>query len=288
MAKNTRGNASAREELKVFLRARRAEVAPEAVGITRGSRRLARGLRREEVAAIAGVGLTWYTWLEQGRGINVSIDVLGRIATALRLTESDRAYLLALAGHSLSGVRDYKSETHEALRAALASIQTSPAVIVNPRFDMLATNALANSVFEPESYDGPFAENMFWRAFMDPVRRALYPSWTERITYSLGLLRTNYATRVGDPHFEELLHALRSVSKEFTPMWENCKTVPLAPARTSLHPRRLGLLNVCSTRFMIPENPGFLMLVYVAADSATADIYNREAERLRHCERNHR
>jgi transcriptional regulator with XRE-family HTH domain len=271
----------AREELKAFLRARRAELSPEALGLTRGKRRLTPGLRREEVAQLAGVGLTWYTWLEQGRNIRVSATVLDRIATALRLSHSDKAYLFVLAGHSLSTVGNDKSEIDEAIKLALSSIETSPAVIVNPRFDMLATNALADTVFEPAAYEGPFVDNMFWRAYMDPVRRGLYIEWTERLMNSLGLLRANYASRVGDPHFEELLDSLREASDQFTQMWGSCRTASLAPARTSLRCRNLGLLNVWSTRFTIPENPGFLMLVYAPSDTETADIFNREAERLR-------
>ena len=87
-----------RTELKAFLRSRRAALAPEAVGLPRGGRRLTPGLRREEVAALAEVGLTWYTWLEQGRAINVSAAALARIARALRLDATDEAYLFSLAG----------------------------------------------------------------------------------------------------------------------------------------------------------------------------------------------
>jgi transcriptional regulator with XRE-family HTH domain len=273
--------ADARDELKAFLRARRAELSPETVGLPRGSRRLTPGLRREEVAQLAGVGLTWYPWLEQGRNIRVSTEVLDHIATALRLSHSDKAYLFALAGHSPPVTNASQPIIGEPIELALASIETSPAIIVNPRFDMLATNGLADSVFEPGSYEGPFSENMFWRAYMDPVRRTLYVDWTERLTHSLGLLRANYASRIGDPHFEELLYALQNASDEFREMWGDCRTVSLSPARTRLGPRRLGLLNVWSTRFIIPERPGFLMLVYVPADDETAGIFEREASRLR-------
>lgn len=281
MTSSMREGSKAREELKAFLRARRAELSPEAIGLARGTRRLTPGLRREEVAQLAGVGLTWYTWLEQGRNIRASAGVLERIAAALHLSYTDKAYLFALAGHSVSVASNGQSELDEALRVALNSIEVSPAVIVNPRFDMLATNVLADTVFEPKAYEGSFAENMFWRAYMDPVRRSLYVNWTERMMHSVGLLRANYASRVGDPRFEELLYALRNASDEFTQMWQKSRTVPLAPARTSLRPRRLGLLNVWSTRFAIPESPGFLMLVYVPADAETSDIYKSEAERLR-------
>ena len=96
-----------RTELKAFLRTRRAALTPEAAGLPRGSRRLTPGLRREEVAALAEVGVTWYTWLEQGRAINVSAAALTRIARALSLSPTDEAYLFALMGLSRTDVPEH-------------------------------------------------------------------------------------------------------------------------------------------------------------------------------------
>lgn len=272
--------AEAREELKAFLRARRAELSPELVGLPRGSRRLTPGLRREEVAQLAGVGLTWYTWLEQGRKIRVSAEVLDRIATALRLPDSDKAYLFALSGHSLSTNGNDKSEIDEAIKLALASIETSPAIIVNPRFDIVASNALAHAMFELEICESPFADNLIWRAFMDPALRTSSPERTDRRKSAVGILRSNYASRIGDPHFEELLNALREASDEFARTWDNCHTESLAPARFHLKLPRWGDLNICAAGFTIPEHPGFLMVVYAPTDEETAGIFRREASRL--------
>ena len=281
MPSNGTERPSRRGELRAFLRARRAEVSPDAVGLPRGARRLTPGLRREEVAQLAGVGVTWYTWLEQGRNIRVSAEALDRIATALRLSHSDKVYLFALADHSLPASTNDKSEIGGPVKLALASIESSPAIVVNPRFDIVVSNPLAHSVFELDAYEGRFARNMFWRAFKDPAWDGLTPMRTGRLKSSLGILRSNYASRVGDPHFEELLQALRETSEEFAQAWENCRTESLAPACIPMESRRLGRLNVWATAFTIPENPGFLMVVYAPADPETADIYNREAERLR-------
>jgi transcriptional regulator with XRE-family HTH domain len=273
--------ANAREELKAFLRARRAELPPETVGLPRGSRRLTPGLRREEVAQLAGVGLTWYTWLEQGRNIRASAEVLDRIAAALRLSHSDKAYLFALAGHPLPTDGNGKSEIDEAIKLALSSIETSPAIIVDPRFDIVASNALAHAMFELGAWEGPFSDNLIWRAFMDPALRTLSPTRTDRRKSAVGILRSNYASRIGDPHFEELLHALRESSDEFARTWDNCSTESLAPARIQLNSPRLGYLNICAAGFTIPEHPGFLMIVYAPADEKTADLFRREGTRSR-------
>jgi transcriptional regulator with XRE-family HTH domain len=271
----------ARGELKAFLRARRAELPPETVGFPRGSRRLTPGLRREEVAQLAGVGLTWYTWLEQGRNIRVSAEVLDRIATALRLSNSDKAYLFALAGHPLSSNDYCKSEIDEAIKLALASIEMSPAIIVNPRFDIVSSNALAHSMFELDSYEGPFVDNLIWRAFMDPAVQTVSPTRTDRRRSAVGILRSNYASRIGDPHFELLLRALREASDDFARTWDHCSTESLAPARFHLNSPRLGNLSICAACFTIPEHPGFLMIIYAPADEGTAAAFRREASRLR-------
>jgi len=272
--------ADAREELKAFLRARRAELSPDTVGLPRGARRLTPGLRREEVAHLAGVGLTWYTWLEQGRNIRVSVEVLDRIAAALRLSPSDKAYLFALAGHSPRVADAGKPAISDALKLALNSIETSPAVIVNPRFDIITANALASSLFELDHSAGPFACNLIWRAFMDPDLRSPTPSRSERRKSAVGILRSNYASRIGDPHFEELLQALRETSDEFAKTWDNCRTESLAPARFHLESPRLGRLSICAAGFTIPEHPGFLMIVYAPADDETATAFRRESSRL--------
>jgi transcriptional regulator with XRE-family HTH domain len=195
-----------RTELSAFLRARRAELSPEAVGLQRGPRRLTPGLRREEVASLACIGATWYTWLEQGRNIQASPAVLDRIAKDLRLSTSDRAYLFALAMGQM----------------------TSAA----------------------------------------PVSGAL------------GLFRSNYASRVGDPSFEELVRDLRHASPEFVQMWEARHTEPLAPEPFEFLSDRLGRLSVHSTRFCIPTHPGFLMLVLVPANEATAHNFAMAAGRV--------
>ena len=111
-----------RNELKAFLRTRRAMLTPEAVGLPRGTRRLTPGLRREEVATLADVGLTWYTWLEQGRDINVSAAALTRIARALSLSATDETYLFSLMGLSRTEV----SEHHFTLPPVTGSVVSVP------------------------------------------------------------------------------------------------------------------------------------------------------------------
>ena len=167
-----------RRLLREFLIAKRAAISPEAAGLPRRARRRTPGLRREEVAVLASVGVTWYTWLEQGRGIQVSADTLNRIARALRLTASDRAYLFALAEVSHQDLEQREETLDENMQAALDGFQAGPAMITGPFFDVEAFNSVADRIFRFADCDGPFARNHVWRFFMDPVRRSLYAEWS--------------------------------------------------------------------------------------------------------------
>jgi transcriptional regulator with XRE-family HTH domain len=264
-----------RIELATFLRARRARLQPEDVGLARARRRLTPGLRREEVAALAGVGLTWYTWLEQGRDIQVSSATLQNIARALRLSASDEIYVSTLAGTSTSATISeigHRRESAEldATSAFLQSVTKSIAMVLDARLDVVAFNRLADATFSFAELDGPFSRNHVWRAFMDPQRRRVYPAFDAHIPSFVGLLRVRYASHVGDPAFEDLLDALRTKSAEFDRMWSAQATAPLDYAPTSsLRAPGIGTIHGRSVRFTLPNHPEHALFAIVAADGRT-------------------
>jgi transcriptional regulator with XRE-family HTH domain len=265
-----------REELKAFLQARRAAATPAALGIKVGNRRRAPGLRREEVAAAADVGVTWYTWLEQGREIRVSREALGRIAQALQLSQSDTRYLFTLAAEEDSGLN--RSEPDERVRLAVGSIDRCPAWAVDPLFNVIAFNRLADLVYHFDEVTGPFAENHLWRLFADPKRIRLYSAaWGLVATSGVGILRANYAARAGDPAFESLLAALREFP-EFVQRWDAQYTAATSQLLTGeFYPDDLGRLSVYSLRLLFPELPGFVLFVIPPADEATGAVFERLA-----------
>ena len=167
-----------RAELGALLKARRAAIAPEAVGLPRGHRRLTPGLRREELASLANIGVTWYTWLEQGREIKISPAALGRIAGALQLSPTDEAYLFLLAG--------LEPQTRKTLDDAVPSwVQLTldmfrgPAMAFNARLDVLTFNRLADALYEFDDGLAPFPRNHLWNAFANPRRQRLYVDWDD-------------------------------------------------------------------------------------------------------------
>src|SRR5579872_1919297 len=137
-----------RHSLGEFLRSRRARLSPGAVGLPEGVRRRTPGLRREEVAQLAGVGATWYTWLEQGREVRPSVEVLGALARALRLDPAERQHLFTLAGRPLPETRTVGPEhVGEPLKRMLASLTMQPAYVLGRRWDILAWNPAAAALF---------------------------------------------------------------------------------------------------------------------------------------------
>jgi hypothetical protein len=268
-----------RTELKEFLRVRRESLSPEAVGLTGGRRRRVRGLRREEVAAAAGVGVSWYTWLEQGRAINVSRHALRRIARALHMTATDEAYFLRLAGADPvpspatrgGGIEPYMQQVLDAMGAV-------PAYLVGPCIDVLAFNRLADMVFDLSGTDGTLASNDAWRLFVDFERRALYrDQWEELALRTVGVLRSHHATRLGDPHFAALLKALRAASTEFERLWNSGCTAALETVEVALHHPRLGPLQVAMVRLSLPLEPDSFVSVHPPVDARTAAVFARLA-----------
>jgi transcriptional regulator with XRE-family HTH domain len=265
-----------RRELRDFLIARRAAVSPTSAGLPAGTRRRTPGLRREELATLASVGVTWYTWLEQGRDIRVSADTLDRIAVALRLTPTDTAYLFSLAGvpRAETIVDGQRIALDSGVQSVLDAFQ-APAFVVGSSWDVEAFNAMADRIYGFTDTSGPFAigpfaRNHMWRFFMDPDRRAVYLDWSELAQIAVGILRTAYARRVGDPYFDSLIRALTEGSREFKKLWNAQQTAPLTPDRVRLSVPKIGELTVMSMRLRFSGGNDSLLMLLPPADEPSA------------------
>ena len=264
-------------ELKMFLRSRRAVLRPEDVGLTPNGRRRAVGLRREELAWLAGVSVSWYTWLEQGRSIRFSAPALRRIARALRLSPHDEAYFLAL-----SGIADAKPAASvtvgEHVQAALDAVKTAPALIWDKVLDVVAYNRLADEVFEFEAFDGPFALSQWWRVFRDPVRRALYgDDWEEVARRTAGVVRSQYAALVGIPRFKSIFDDLMANSPDFARLWQAGHTAPLDQVPVRFRHRRHGEFQIEVVRFRLLPEAEAVLSILVPADARACALFDRLA-----------
>lgn len=210
---------NARAELAEFLRARREAVRPEQVGLPRGTgRRRTPGLRREEVAMLAGVSLTWYTWLEQGRRINASDEVLRAIGRALRLDDAGVEHLLALAQPSPTPI-EAPEEAPTALVRLITALEPAPAYVLGPRWEFLAWNEAELRLYPRLAQLEPPERNLLWVLFCDPFTRELIVDWDIHARQALAEFRAGAAALRGDPAFQRLLDLLTGSSPEFAAWW---------------------------------------------------------------------
>lgn len=208
-----------RTELADFLRARRDSVTPEQVGLPLGNTpRRTPGLRREEVAMLAGVSITWYTWLEQGRRINASPDVLTAIGRALQLDEAGHEHLLALA-HPSSTPIEAPREAPTALVRLIDSMEPAPAAVLGPRWEFLAWNPAQARLYPRIQELQGVERNLLWVLFRDPATRELIVDWDIHARQALAEFRAATAAMRNDPELTELVEKLAAESDEFAAWW---------------------------------------------------------------------
>lgn len=273
------------QELRHFLMARRAAISPAVAGLPGGFRRRTPGLRREELASLAGVGVTWYTWLEQGRDIRVSPQTLGRIAHALRLTPSDTTYLFSLAGAARFEAAPGATELDTDIRNVLDGFTSGPAMLMGPCFDIEAFSRLADMVFEFETGRGPFARNQIWRLFMDPARRAKYLDWERLAEISVGALRMAHAQMLGDPYAESLVRELSVGSETFRRLWHAQHTRPLDSVSIGMRLPKYGTVHFTSVRFRPTSAHDKLLVLLPPADEKSARVMEELARKVRRAAR---
>ena len=260
-----------REELGKFLRSRRARLSPADFGMPAGSRRRTPGLRREEVALLAGVGISWYTWLEQGREINASTQVLDAVARTLRMDTTERQHLYLLAEAVPVQVSSERCATNGAIAEIVRTLDPLPAVVTNTRFDILSSNDAYEHLFW-EWHSLPCVhKNTLWCCVTEPTARDKFPEYETEVRYLVARLRAAYARHIGDPDWEEDIRRLSSLSREFASLWalhEVAESVPRL--RTFIHPRA-GELRLTSTEFEIPATPAARLSIYTPADDSTRE-----------------
>ncbi|CAN7515397.1 helix-turn-helix transcriptional regulator [Mesorhizobium sp. LjNodule214] len=211
---------SRRRELGAFLRSRRERLSPSATGIAAGARRRTPGLRREEVAMIAGVGTTWYTWLEQGRDVRPSVEVLTALCEALRLDAAEKRHLFILAGRQQPERRALVPErVDDPLLHMLQSLVLQPAYVVGRRWDVLAWNPAAVAVFGDYGLLDGDARNIVHMVFTNPHHRHLLVDWEQLARSVLASFRAESAKYIGDPDFERLIELMTRSSPEFRAWW---------------------------------------------------------------------
>jgi len=255
-----------RSDLSAFVRQRRAALRPEDFGFKDGSNRRVVGLRREEVAAIAGIGLTWYTWFEQGRDINVSTAFLENIARALMLDPSERSYLYFLAEKPLT-VRstDKKCFRLEPSLVRLANgLGARPAYIKDLRWNLLYWNRAASFVFGEFSEVPKEDRNIAWLTFADGPFRYTMENWEQDARRLVARLRADYASTAGDKLFQHLIDRLLESSDDFRRIWKTHAVLETAAGTRQVNIKRFGTLEFDYTVCRIGETNQTKLVIYAA------------------------
>lgn len=249
-----------RIEFGDFLRSRRARLTPKSVGLPLGRRRRTAGLRREEVAELAGIGVDWYIRLEQGRTVNPSVTTVDALARALKLSKAEHAHLRMLAGEA--DVRAFAIETvPETIRRMLNGLN-QPAYITGRRWDVLAWNDAAEEVFG----FGRLREedrNVLLLMLTNPRTRKLFgSSWSEEAKRMVAQFRASHDVWAGDPAFSALLARLREGSGEFTRWWGAHEVRGVAAGRKTLNHPKKGMVQFEYASFQANDDPALKLVIY--------------------------
>jgi transcriptional regulator with XRE-family HTH domain len=262
-----------RTELAGFLRTQRARLTPADVGLATGSasgRRRTKGLRREEVAQLSGVGVTWYTWLEQGRDISASAQVIDALARALLLDQDQHRHLRELAGLPPPEPQAPAGDMLPRLQLLVDAAMPSLASVYDSHFDYLVWNqAYARVRHDPASLP-PGRRNMLWMMFTDADNRARMVRWESAAQAVLSQFRTAVGRHPDDPRLAELVAALTEASPQFRDWWAEYPVRYFRPATIEVKHPGAGLIRLQMFQLRLVDQPDLIVVIQVPADEASA------------------
>lgn len=265
-----------RHELAAFLRHRREHITPEQVGLVRGRRRRTPGLRREEVAQLSAVGVTWYTWLEQARDIQVSVQVLDALARALLLDPTERSHLFQLAGAVDPTPATVCPSITPAVRQVLEQLEPLPACVQNSRYDILAYNRTYGLLLCDLDAVPPEDRNCMILSYTDDDWRSSIVHLPEVQRLMAARFRATMAGHLAEPAWKMLLHRLRTESPEFREVWDRHEVIEHRGRRKEFMNRYVGRVSVDHTDLWLGPEAGPRMVTYAPADEES----RRRLERL--------
>jgi transcriptional regulator with XRE-family HTH domain len=248
-----------------FLKSRRARISPADIGWTKAVRRRVPGLRREEVAELAEVGVTWYTWLEQARNINVSIAVLERLALALKLKAEEREHLFLLAGYAAPlPLASSEENLMSTAKQVLTSLDPSPAIILNRRWDVIAWNSSAAKIFGDFALLSDSHRNWVWLTFSNASFRKLFKDWDRFARCVVAHFRADSTTLAKDPHWIGLISTLSDRNEKFREWWLTHEVASALDWRKELRHPVAGVLFLNSVHFEFPRPSSLKLVAYTA------------------------
>ncbi|TYP67372.1 helix-turn-helix transcriptional regulator [Paenibacillus methanolicus] len=252
-----------RKLLGDFLRKRRAGLTPHEAGIPSYGQRRKPGLRREEVAQLAHVGVSWYTWLEQGRDIKPSAQVLESLSQALKLTPDERRHLFSLSGQSLPPQSAPADRTvRPPYQQVIDELSPTPAYVIGYRWDYLAWNKAAEEVFAISHPNPPHDLNLLWHFFASPIIKERFREWQQMARGVVAEFHTVRARYLNDPSLNQLIEDLKQVSPDFCHWWLEHDARSLLDGYIEIEHPVLGRLEFEHMTLQVPSDPDVKMMIY--------------------------
>jgi transcriptional regulator with XRE-family HTH domain len=259
-----------RAELAAFLRSRRERISPADAGLPPGPRRRTPGLRREEVAQLAGVGVTWYTWLEQGRPINASVQVLDAIARTLRLDAAEREHLYRLGDVPQVPPVAVGGHLDPEVQTILDHLDPLPAAVYNRRFDLLAWNHPYECLFTRLVREPAETRNALWHIFTKPPCCSLMLNADLEVPLMVATMRAAFAHHVGEPAWTGFVQRLSAVSPAFAQMWATHDVAEPGVSTKTFRHWTVGELRMRTTSLSIDGTPETRAVIYTPDDGESA------------------
>jgi len=257
----------ASSELGAYLTARRAQVTPADVNLPSFGHRRVPGLRREEVAMLAGLSVDYYIRLEQGRERTPSAHVVDALSRALRVGDDGREHLFRVAG---LGPRPRAAAVSERVDPSLLQLMAAwphnPAIVYNRAYDVLASNAIADALFHSWAH----SRNLLHIVFTDPAARTFYRDWHEVARNSVAGFRLGHGKAPDDPRVHQVLGELLAASPDFARLWAQHDARGKALEHKSFHHDDVGPLTLTMQTFDVRTNPGQELVVYHAEPGSTS------------------
>ncbi|MGG6310543.1 helix-turn-helix transcriptional regulator [Paenibacillus macerans] len=255
-------------ELAHFLRNRRERITPKQAGLAEGRNRRTPGLRRGEVAELAGISLEWYTFLEQGRPIHVSTEVLESLAGALQMDIEERKHMFLLAHRQPPPVKPIPQSTvSSVLQRFLDELDTSPGCAMDARMTIVAWNAAMCVLDEGINQASERERNLLWTTFTSPeFRRMKRGQWEEHARQTVAQFRAEYARHIDDPWWREQVAALSEASEEFRTFWNLHDVLNYAYAHKIIHHPVMGELAFDYITLQPPDTPDLQISLHIPLD----------------------
>ncbi|MCA0753634.1 helix-turn-helix transcriptional regulator [Paenibacillus sp. N4] len=269
--------------LSEFLRSKRAEIDPVSAGFTAGSRRRTPGLRREEVAQLAGVSPTWYTWLEQGRDISVSASVLDCVAAALRLNEDERKYIHSLAkesGPAAAPLKDFSAEMTPSLQKIVQELRFCPCIISDRRCRIVGWNDAASLVFMDFERIPAEQRNIIELLFERKEFRRLSVNWEQFAGGFLAIFRAYYGQYAQDDWYEGFIGEMKARHPEFRRLWEQSQVSTAPDVLLEFRHAKAGKMLFHLTSLQVQGESDLRCSIYTPApDTATESKLRKRMEK---------